>query len=106
MAFCGEHDDYFLVVYDDQQGNIDTEGLIKGGIVEYLKSKGFACKGGFWSMPWYWIDIRHKFFLPGRPGIAFGKAIGNHGITFEEFKIIYSIYEKYKGLAVLTFTKG
>ncbi len=105
MAFCEEHDDYFLVVYDDNRGNVDTEGLIKGGIVEYLKSKGFACKGGYWSMPWYWIDIRNKFFLPGRPGIAFGKVVGNHGITFEEFKTIYSIYEKYEGLKLLKFIK-
>ena len=101
----GEHDDYFLVIYDDHHGNIDTEGRIEEGIVRYLKNKGFTCRGGYWSMPWFWIDIRHKFFLPGRIGIAFGKAVGNHAITFDEFKLIYSIYEKYEGTAIMKMTK-
>ena len=50
MAFSGEHDDYFLVIYDDQQGNIDIEGKIDGGIVRYLKDNGFKCRGDYWSM--------------------------------------------------------
>ena len=106
MAFSGEHDDYFLVIYDDHQGNIDTEGRITSGIVRYLKDNGFKCCGGYWSMPWYWIDIRHKFFLPGRPGIVFGKVVGNHAISYDEFKIIYSIYKKYEGLPIMKFEKG
>ena len=101
MKYNGEHDDYFLVVFDDYQGNIDTEGKIEGGIVRYLNDNGFTCSGGFWRMPWFWIDIRHKFFFPGRPGIAYGKAVGNHVITFEEFKTIYEIYKKYEGLRIL-----
>ena len=100
MAFNGEHDDYFLVKYDDYHGNIGY----MDGLVKYLLSHGFVCKAGYWGMDWYFIDIRHKFFLPGRPGVSYGKVIGNHAITFEEFKMIYEIYEKYDGLSVLTFS--
>lgn len=100
------HDDYFLVVFDDHNGNIDTEGKNKDGIVCFLKKEKFKCKAGFFGMPWYFVDIRNKFFLPGRPGIAYGKVVGNHSITFEEFKTIYFIYKKYEGLSVLKQPKG
>ena len=45
--------------------------------------------GGYWGVPLYWIDIINKIYIPGRPGVAFGKAIGNHQITFRQFKRIY-----------------
>lgn len=62
MTYVREHDDYFLVIYDDHQGNIDSEGRIEDGIIRYLNDKGFSCRAGYWSCPWFIIDIRHKFF--------------------------------------------
>lgn len=96
-----EHSDYFLVYYDDQQGNMDTAGKNSKGIVHFLKNEGFKCTAGFW----YFIDIINKTFKPGRPGVAYGRVVGNHAINFEEFKTIYSIYKKYNGLNVLEWDR-
>lgn len=89
------HRNYFLVRHDDGKGNMDAEGTDPNGIVSYLKKKGFECKAGYWGCPWYFVDIRNKVFLPGRPGVCYGESIGNRSISFEEFKEIYSIYEGY-----------
>ena len=91
----GKHQNYFLVRYDDGKGNMDTEGTNPNGIVAYLKKKGFECKAGYWGCPWYFVDIRNKIFLPGRPGFCYGESIGNRSISFEEFKEIHALYEGY-----------
>lgn len=97
---------YLLVYYDDKKGNLDTEGMNPEGIVHFLKEEGFICKAGFWGCPWYFVDINNKKFKPGRPGVKYGIVIGDHAITFGEFKTIYSIYKKYKGLEVLKMGNG
>ena len=38
---------------------------------------------GFFGCPWYFIDIVNKIYKPGRPGISYGKIIGDYAITFE-----------------------
>ena len=91
-----KHQDYFLVWYDDGHGN--TNPSFWDGprcLPEYLKERGFSCKAGYWGCPWYFVDIKNKIFLPGRPGVSYGEVIGGHDITFAEFKSIYSIYERY-----------
>ena len=106
MRSNDKHGDYFLVVFDDHNGNVDTEGNNKEGIVFFLKQEGFRCEDGYYSIPWYFVDIKEKFFIPGRPGVKFGEIIGNHAITFEEFKIIYQIYKKYEGLKIMEMRAG
>lgn len=92
-----DHQDYFLVRFDDRQENLDPEGKVSDGIAHYLKSKGFKCKSGYdyWGCPWYFIDIRNRIFLPGRLGVCYGEVVGNRSISFDEFKEIYSIYKRY-----------
>ena len=92
--------DYYLVVFDDRKGNTDTEGKNKNGIVYFLKKEKFVCKAGFWGCPWYFIDIENKTFLPGRPGVAYGKVNSNRYISFDEFQAIYHIYMKSKGVII------
>lgn len=96
------HYDYFVVYYDDKNRNIDTAGKNKEGIVYYLKKHKFKCMGGYYTCPWYFIDIVNKFFMPGRPGIKFGRVVGEHAISFEEFKTIFEIYDKYQGVHFMT----
>ena len=93
---------YFLVYYDDGYRNMDTEGENKKGVVNFLKREGFKCTAGFWGCPWYWIDLNNKNYKPGRPGVAYGSVIGDHAITFEEFKIIYRIFKQYEGEEILS----
>lgn len=94
---------FFLVYYDDHHGNLDTEGRYQDGFVRWLKDHKFSCAARYWGCPWYFVDIEHKKFKPGRPGLCYGKVICEHAITFEEFKVIYVIYHKYEGLEVLQF---
>ena len=77
--------EYYLVSFDSRHGNTDY----KNDLVNYLKDNKFTCVGGYWGMPLYWIDIKSKIYRPGRPGVAYGKIIGRHPVTFKEFKRIY-----------------
>ena len=56
----------------------------------------FSCQAGFWGCPWYFVDIENKKYKPGRPGLSYGRVIGNHAITLNEFLLIYAIYSKYE----------
>ena len=91
---------YYLVSYDDgyNYGSIDNT---KNELLSFLKDEHFSCQGGFWGCPWCFIDIENKKYYPGRPGVSYGRVIGNHAITFEEFLTIYHIFKKYEGLDVL-----
>ena len=86
---------YFLVRFDDGNGNLAPNEDDPKTVVGYLRRKGFACKAGFWGRPWYFIDIADRFYMPGRPGVCYGEVVGGHSISFEEFKEIYSLYERY-----------
>ena len=77
--------EYYLVKYDNHHGNMNY----KNKLVIFLNDNGFSCVGGFWGMPIYWINIKNKTYIPGRPGVSFGKIIGNKPIIFTKFKRIY-----------------
>lgn len=77
--------EYYLVKYDNHHENMDY----KNSLINYLIDNKFTCIGGYWGVPLYWIDINSKVYIPGRPGVAFGKVIGNHPITFRQFKRVY-----------------
>lgn len=73
---------YIIVDFDDHHGNIDTEGKIPNGIVEFLHNNHFSCNGGFWGCPWYFVNLENKTFVPGRPGVAFDKVTAR--MTFKK----------------------
>ncbi len=88
--FDFNHYDYFLV-YENRRYN-DVEKSFSS----FLRKEGFDyIMGG--GCPWYFVDITHKSFIPGKPGIKFGRVVGEHAITVKEFKQIYAIYKKYEG---------
>ena len=73
-------------------------------IYAYLKENGFKAQEGSYSfegIDWLYVNIYSKVFAKGRGGIALTKVVGDHAITFEEFKTIYDIFKKYEGLTVL-----
>ena len=76
-------------------------------IYDWLRSEGFITWGrkGSFSMDWIYINILSKVYAPGVPGIGLTKVVGDHAITFEEFKTIYNIFKKYEGLSVLRMDK-
>lgn len=102
-----KHYDYFLVKYDDgyNYGRTRFGEPTNNELLEYLGAEHFSCAAGYWGCPWYYVNIVNKKYRPGRPGLSYGKVIGEHAITLEEFKIIYNIYKKYKGLGTLSMTR-
>ena len=77
--------EYYVVSYDDHHGNLGG----KSEIIDFLKEHKFACLAGYWGCPWYFISITKKIYYPGKPGVAYGKAIGKPFMPFDEFKTIY-----------------
>ena len=95
--------DYFLVRYEEND-DYDIEEKNRMEVISFLRNNGFKyITGG--GCPWFFIDIINKKFYTGKPGVKFGKVVGEHAITFYEFKFIYSIYEKYKGLDPIVMQK-
>lgn len=94
---------YYLVAYDDgcNYGSDHFDETVKNELLPFLKAEGFSRKARFCGCPWCFIDIENKTYYPGRPGVSYGKVIGNHAITFDEFKTIYHIFKQYEGLDVL-----
>lgn len=73
-------------------------------IYAYLKENGFEAQKGSYSIDgidWLYVNIYSKVFAKGRGGIALTKVVGDHAITFEEFKTIYEIFKKYEGFSTL-----
>lgn len=74
--------------------------------VEYLHNEGFErwSKSKFYpSVDWIYVNINAKCYAFGMPGIPVTTPLGNHAVTIDEFKVIYEIYRKYEGKAVLYF---
>lgn len=73
----------------------------------WLRDNGFKHawhKGHYDVCDWVFVNITHKLFAYGMPGIKVVNAIGNHAITIEEFKTIFEIYAKYCGLDLMVFS--
>lgn len=58
-------------------------------------------KGHYDSCDWVFVNITHKIFAYGMPGVQIVKPIGNHAIRVSEFLKIWNIYNKYQNLELL-----
>lgn len=88
----------FLVKDKDLLNGVDSE------IAWWLKKEGFEmCKGWWTGVDWVYININSKTYMGGMPGISVTTPVGEHAITIEEFKAIYSVFKKYEGKTVLSF---
>lgn len=84
---------YFLVVYKGYNyGTGIFERDYKNDILTFFKLNKYGCQAGFWECPWYFVDIENKDYKPGRPGLCYGRVIGNHAITLNEFLLIQAIF--------------
>lgn len=75
---------------------------------EWLRSEGFTFAGphGNFGCWWAYANITRKQYAYGMPGVALVKPIGNHDISIDEFKTIYSIYKRYEDKALFHSDKG
>ena len=88
-----------FLVYEKSLGKQESP------IYEWLREEGFTFgryKGNF-GCPWIYINISQKKYAYGMPGISVVRPIGDHAITMEEFRTIYSIYKKYEGKEIFVF---
>ena len=75
----------------------------------WLRENGFKLawhKGHYDVCPWVFVNITHKIFAYGMPGIKIVQAIGDHAITIDEFFTIWNIYAKYKGFDLLAMDEA
>lgn len=72
---------------------------------EYLHENGFEpwSYARKYETSWVYVNINSKIYARGMPGIGITKPLGHHAVTIEEFKTIYSIYNKYEGKELLKF---
>ncbi len=80
-------------------------GSCEAPFMEWLRSEGFSFGGphGNYGCWWVHVNITRKIYAYGIPGTSLAQPIGNHAITIEEFKTIYSIFKKYSGKEVFVF---
>ncbi len=74
----------------------------------WLRETGFKLawhKGHYDVCDWVFVNITHKLFAYGMPGVEIVQAIGDHAITISEFFTIWNIYDKYEGLDLLAMNE-
>ena len=98
IPICNHNHEAFLV-YDRSLGSNDAPFYF------WLSDKGFKFAGhhGNFGCTWVYVDITHKEFAYGMPGIPVMAIVGHHAITLDEFLTIYYIYKKYEGKNPLSF---
>ena len=90
-----------FLIKDESLQDIDAPFLV------WLRENGFKLgfsKGHYSVCDWVFVNITHKLYAYGMPGVKIVNPIGNHGITVDEFYTIYNIYSKYSGLNPLEFS--
>ena len=83
---------------------IKDESLKKADAAFYkwLRENSFryAWSKGHYGMDLVFVNITHKLYVYGMPGVEIVKPIGNHAITIDEFMSIYNIYSGYTGMRI------
>lgn len=66
--------------------------------IAYLNEKGFTNWGrkGYFSGNVLYVNLNSKRYAFSWPGVKFTEPIAHKYISIEDFKIIYSILEKYE----------
>ena len=90
---------------------IKDESLLRGWgspVYRWFYDNGFVSwgtKGVYKGVDWVFVNPYSKVFAPGLRGYKVTSVVCDHAVTLEEFKVIYNIFKKYKGLDVLMMTK-
>lgn len=81
---------------------------VNAPFLKWLCEEGFVFGGyhGNYGCSWIYVNITRKQYAYGMPGVGLAEPLGNHAITIEEFKTIYSIYKKYEGKELFVFSSA
>ncbi len=102
MLISQVHGEAFLVK-DSSLSDINAPFLC------WLRENGFErawYKGHYSCCDWVYVNITHKLFAYGMPGVQITTPVGNHAITVSEFFTIYNIYDNYRDLKPLEMEKA
>ena len=70
-----------------------------GRVLEYLEDNGIAHKRHraykYGTTRWVFVNLDRKTYTRGVGGIQTGRPLKHHAITFDEFKLIFGVYEKF-----------
>ena len=84
--------------YDTENKDILIFDWDIGRVLEYLEDNGIAHKPHraykYGTTKWVFVNLNGRTYTRGVGGIQTGKPLKRHAITFDEFKFIFSIYEK------------
>ena len=107
-----------ILVYGQELGDKDKSPFMK-----WLRMNFHGVKvGGWFTVPWIYVNIEDHSYCFGRPGIAVTAVLNDHAVTIPEFykileeynrnpvnfdssEVVKNIYSKYEGKAVFVFNK-
>ena len=68
-------------------------------VLKYLEDNGIAHKPHkaykYGTTKWVFVNLNRRTYTRGVGGIQTGRPLNRHAITFDEFKLIFDVYEKY-----------
>ena len=84
--------------YDTENKEILIFDWCIGRVREYLEDNGIAHKWHgaykYGTTGWVFVNLNRRTYTRGVGGIQTGRPLKKHAITFDEFKLIFGIYEK------------
>ena len=86
-------------IYDTENKDILIFDWQIGRVLEYLEDNGIAHKPHkaykYGTTKWVFANLNGRTYTRGVGGIQTGRPLNGHAITFDEFKLIFDVYEKY-----------
>lgn len=85
--------------YDTENKEILIFDWCIGRVREYLEDNGITHKWHraykYGTTQWVFVNLNRRTYTLGVGGIRTGRPLKNHAITFDEFKLIFAVYEEY-----------
>ena len=86
-------------IFDTENKDILIFDWNIGRVLEYLEDNGIAHKPHraykYGTTKWVFVNLNGRTYTRGVGGIQTGRPLNGHAITFDEFKLIFDVYEKY-----------
>ena len=86
-------------IFDTENRDILIFDWHIGRVLEYLEANGIAHKPHraykYGTTKWVFVNLNGRTYTRGVGGIQTGRPLNGHAITFDEFKLIFDVYEKY-----------
>ena len=86
-------------IFDTENKDILIFDWHIGRVLEYLEDNRITHKPHraykYGTTKWVFVNLNGRTYTRGVGGIQTGRPLNRHAITFDEFKLIFDVYEKY-----------